>query len=144
MKLKYPKDDLDPKWIESPINKNVIGWTESFAKHLAEGKDYKALSSSQLRKFFGNLKRIQADIKNLKHETHRLKPKLAYAVGRDKKKDKHEKKYISQTEITTLYKEFSKVFDEVDLSEEGNFKNFVAFVESIVAYHKYYTNSPDE
>ncbi|HRT84898.1 MAG TPA: type III-A CRISPR-associated protein Csm2 [Bacteroidales bacterium] len=87
----------------------------------------KAMSTSQIRKFFGAIKRIQADFDNLKGEIILLEPKLAYAVGKDKKESK----------IDEFYKELSPLIKEIK-EDEKKFKNFVSIVEAIVAYHKVY------
>jgi len=87
----------------------------------------KAMSTSQIRKFFGAIKRIQADFDNLKGEIILLEPKLAYAVGKDNKKSK----------IEEFYKELSPLIKEIK-EDEKKFKNFVSIVEAIVAYHKVY------
>ena len=87
----------------------------------------KAMSTSQIRKFFGAIKRIQADFDNLKGEIILLEPKLAYAVGKDKKESK----------IDEFYKELSPLIKEIN-EDEKKFKNFVSIVEAIVAYHKVY------
>lgn len=87
----------------------------------------KAMSTSQIRKFFGAIKRIQADFDNLKGEIILLEPKLAYAVGKDKKESK----------IDEFYKELSPLIKEIK-EDEKKFKNFVSIVETIVAYHKVY------
>jgi len=86
-----------------------------------------AMSTSQIRKFFGAIKRIQADFDNLKGEIILLEPKLAYAVGKDKKESK----------IDEFYKELSPLIKEIK-EDEKKFKNFVSIVEAIVAYHKVY------
>ena len=84
-----------------------------------------AMSTSQIRRFFGAIKRIQADFKHLKGEIILLEPKLAYAVGRDEKKSK----------IDEFYKEVSPLIREIK-EDEKKFKNFVNIIEAIVAYHK--------
>lgn len=84
-----------------------------------------AMTTSQIRKFFGAIKRIQADFENLKGEIILLEPKLAYAVGRDLKKSK----------IDEFYKEISPLIREIN-EDEAKFKNFVSIIEAIVAYHK--------
>lgn len=84
-----------------------------------------AMSTSQIRRFFGAVKRIQADFDNLKGEIILLEPKLAYAVGRDENKSK----------IKKFYQEISPLLKAIN-EDEKKFKNFVSIVEAIVAYHK--------
>src|SRR5690625_3423045 len=77
-------ENLNPEWIQNGINDHAVEWSRRFAKHLApdDNRDRNALTTSQLRKFFGQLRRIEADYGKLSHEVPLLKPKLAYAVGR--------------------------------------------------------------
>ena len=96
--------------------------------YLAEKDDLNGLSSSQLRKFFGALKKIQADFDKLKGEIVLLDPKLAYAVGRDTGKTK--------TKIKVFYEEILRdLIRNID-EDKKRFKNFVDVFESIVAYHR--------
>ena len=86
-----------------------------------------ALSTSQIRKFFGEIKRIQADFENSKNEIVLLDPKIAYAVGRSKKD--------GNSKIDDFYKQVSPLLREIK-EDKKKFKNFVNVVEAIVAYHK--------
>ena len=81
------------------------------------------LTSNQLRKFFGEVKRQQMQGFN-KTDFIMLKPKLAYAVGRADKGSK----------IKDLYFVLSNAIDNV--SDEHSFRNFITIFEAIVAYHK--------
>ena len=57
----YPKP-LKFEWMQSEITDEAVEWTKSFGKYLTQFSDgLKALTTSQIRKFFGELKRIQAD-----------------------------------------------------------------------------------
>lgn len=89
------------------------------------------MTSSQLRKFFGAIKRIQADFDNLRGEIVLLEPKLAYAVGRDYDK----KNNRNQTKIKAFYDLMSPLIRAVN-EDKKRFKHFVDVSESIVAYHK--------
>ena len=129
------KEWLDNRshWIKSSegINKNVIEWAEDFGKELAGNSNNNKkvigkLTTSQLRKFFGQLKRIQAagfDTIN-KSELYMLKAQLAYAKGRDKEK----------TKIIYFAEILSSAIDYIE--DKEHFKNFVNIVEAIVAFHK--------
>lgn len=120
------------QWIKSSkgITKNVIEWAENFGKELAGDSNNQRkigkLTTSQLRKFFGQLKRIQAAgfDKNNKSELYMLKAQLAYAKGRDNKKTKIE--YFAEI--------LSSAIDHIE--DKEHFKNFVNIVEAIVAFHK--------
>ena len=86
-------------------------------------KHYQKLTTNQLRKFFGEVKRQQLQGYNASSFVM-LKPKLAYAVGRADKNNK----------IVDFYKVISKAMDHV--KNEAQFRNFVQVFEAIVAYHK--------
>lgn len=87
------------------------------------------LTSSQLRKFFGEVKRQQM-VGYKSSDFILLKPKLAYAVGR--RSDKNSK-------ICDFYEVLRDAIDIV--SNEKEFKNFIKIFEAIVAYHKVAENS---
>ncbi|MFW6275331.1 MAG: type III-A CRISPR-associated protein Csm2 [bacterium] len=129
----YPEDKMNKEWIQYEITSDTVDWTKSFGEFLQkdEGKFKQPLSAFQIRKFFGELKRIQADPVKYKADFPLLKAKLAYAAGRNKK-----------TKITEFYKELEKGINYVRLDNDSNAKNditnFVKIVESIVAFHKYF------
>lgn len=124
------------EWIQKPLTKEIIEHTNSISKKLAECDEIKrkgALTTSQLRKFFGQLKRIQADFENQKEEIPMLLPKLAYAVGRDKND-----RGINKTKIDEFYLEVEVGLKALDYNKRSEFDRFVAIIESIVAYHKFH------
>ncbi|MGN0186729.1 MAG: type III-A CRISPR-associated protein Csm2 [Paludibacteraceae bacterium] len=82
------------------------------------------LTTNQLRKFFGEVKRQQMSGYD-QTDFVLLKPKLAYAVGRAKQKD---------SKIKDFYLVISDAIDTV--KNEQHFKNFIKIFEAIVAYHK--------
>lgn len=86
------------------------------------------LTTSQLRKFFGEVKRQQMVGYN-NTDFILLKPKLAYAVGRSDKNSK----------IRDFYDVLAPAIDMV--SNEEEFRNFIKIFEAIVAYHKVAENS---
>jgi CRISPR type III-A-associated protein Csm2 len=138
-------------WISKEAGKTAmpIEWAIAFAKFLvAKGsKDIngnvvadftcyeKPLTTSQIRKFFGVVKKIQAEgyDKN-KVKLAMLEPQLAYAVGKDKKYDKEKQQIVSQTKILYFYEEISLAIRAIQQKE--HFQNFVNLLEAIVAYHK--------
>lgn len=139
--MEYPQDKLKPEWVKEPITEDIVNWCESFGKYLAKNKtknekDEKTgrittvdirdskMSTSQLRKFFGEVKRIEMQYNP--SDVAMLNPLLAYAVGRDEGK----------TKIKDFQVEISKAISEV--KNEEDFKNFVQIFEAIVAYHKCY------
>ena len=137
--------------IRNEISEETVKFAEKFGKHLAKnGKhtetrfnskkqiqesfpvEESKLTTSQLRKFFGEVKRQQ--MMGYKESSFvLLKPKLAYAVGRAKDGKKYYK-------IEDLYNVLSNAIDVVTSDETTDkqkaFKNFIAIFEAIVAYHK--------
>lgn len=143
--MAWKKNDLIP---ESEIKVKVTDDTVKFAKRFGAylGKNSKRkesdkfgreidvteakLTTSQLRKFFGEVKKQQM---NGFDETEfvLLKPKLAYAVARAKD---------PKAKINDFYHVISKAIDcvKADTTEESEkrFRNFIKVFEAIVAYHK--------
>lgn len=143
--------NLNKDWVINGIDSSAIKWAERFGHHLADKnirnnsgkkqqKEYKGkmedisvahLTTSQLRKFFGEVRRIQNDLRLQKGEhldiqdIHLLKPRLAYQVGREKDK---------QAKIKDFYEQMSIAIDAVN--SKTSFFNFIRLLEAIVAYHK--------
>jgi CRISPR-associated protein Csm2 len=115
-------------WITSKIDHSMVEWAQSLAEKLAGGDEKTKMTTSQLRKFFGNLKRIQGNFDMYKEEITLLKPKLAYSVGKDK-----------NTNISLFYKSIEPGLDIISKScTELEFHRFVSIIESIVAFHRYF------
>lgn len=120
------------EWITDKIDQDTVKWASEFGTQLAKnkadttGKELRdtKLTTSQLRKFFGEVKRQQAIGYN-STDFILLKPKLAYAVGRTKKTD---------SRMHDFYKTMSEAIDTVE--NKTHFKNFIKLFEAIVAYHK--------
>ncbi|NSW45387.1 MAG: type III-A CRISPR-associated protein Csm2 [Bacteroidales bacterium] len=128
------KNGWQNDWITSSygITKEAIKWAEDFGKYLAVDKNkIKKLTTSQLRKFFSHLKRMQAIgfDENNKTDLYMLKAQLAYANGRDKKEGGQNK-----TKICHFAEMLFEAIDQVQTKE--HFKNFANIVEAIVAFHK--------
>lgn len=148
---------VKPEWISNKIDQTTIDFAKAFGTYLAKDdsevkldKDGKPildkngipkknifgdkLTTSQLRRFFGEVKRQQIIGYN-ESSFVMLRPKLAYAVGRAKKSMKNEVKYCK-------IEDFYKIIDDaimivVNSNDTKNaFKNFIAIFEAIVAYHK--------
>ena len=128
------KDMISKQEIQEKVTDVTVQFAEKFGNYLAEKEDQaEPLTTSQLRKFFGEVKRQQMTGYD-DTEFVMLKPKLAYAVGRAKqngKKDKHQK-------IEDFYTVMADAIDKVEASTDKPkaFKNFITTFEAIVAYHK--------
>lgn len=125
-------------WIQNQegLPQSAIDWAKLFATSLATddvGRDsQKKMSTSQLRKFFGELKKIQAaGFTNSKTSFLMLKPQIAYAVGRD-----FNERHNPKTKIGSFYKAFGFLIDDQKVLQKDHFKNFVHLLEAVVAYHK--------
>lgn len=120
--------------IQDKVTDETVRFAEDFGKYLALKEDYAApLTTSQLRKFFGEVKRQQM-IGFHETEFAMLKAKLAYAVGRAKQNGRHG---IAQ-KIEDFYLVLTDAIDIVLRSADKPkaFKNFITAFEAIVAYHK--------
>lgn len=115
--------DLSPKKI---CDEN--GYADIFARN-----SKKDIKTTQLRKFFGAVRLIEHKESWDKIETgfYLLKPQIAAAKGRG---------LIPKD----FYNLMMALMRKVDVGSENdkmqNFQQFVIFFESIVAYHKYYTD----
>ena len=90
----------------------------------------RGLKTSQIRKIYGAVKKIQVSeafrqndptIDLIMNDLIMLKPKLAYAAARERA-------------VTDLKEALTQAIDKVDSLER--FKNFVDFFEATLAYHK--------
>ena len=127
---------IPPQEIQEKVTNATVTFAEEFGKYLGtddapytdnRGKRVfpkNHLTTSQLRKFFGEVKRQQM-VGYDETAFVLLKPKLAYAVGRAKEKD---------SKIKDFYMVMSKAIDLVH--SEAHFKNFIKVFEAIVAFHK--------
>ncbi len=132
MEVDIPSDlkDLNPQVL--------VKYSEDLGKRFARGNN--AITTSQLRNVFSDIKRIQLNWKGKKMSEEELvgklqllKPKLAYAAGKPSQRKKRDA-------IKKLKKELEKAIDSVVTSEDipKAADNFFALVEAIVAYHKFH------
>ena len=140
--------------IRNEITAETIEYAKRFGKHLAApliiekkrvdnktGKETTVketveiqLTSSQLRRFFGEVKRQQM-IGFVESSFVLLKPKLAYAVGRAKS-DNNKKYHKIEDLYNVLTEAIDVVVDKQTVDKELAFRNFISIFEAIVAYHK--------
>ncbi len=133
--MSWNKNDLIPKEeIQNKVTDVTVQFAERFGKYLAEEEyDSEALTTSQLRKFFGEVKRQQM-LGYSETEFTMLKPKLAYAVGRAKQNGKKNKAQKIEDFFIVIKDAIDKVLKSSDRAKA--FKNFITVFEAIVAYHK--------
>ena len=98
------------------------------AEKLGESLKSRGLKTSQIRKVYGAVKKIQVSEEFRQNDLIMLKPKLAYAAARNR----------AVTDLKdALTQAIDKVIDEVaEEKKEFKFKNFVDFFEATLAYHK--------
>ena len=127
-----PKEEIQVK-----VTAATVALAEEFGRYLAE-KDEQAkeepLTTTQLRRFFGEVKRQQMSNFN-EAEFVMLKPKLAYAVGRARQSGRKG----TYQKIEDFYKVLADGIDKVISSPDKALarRNFITIFEAIVAYHKY-------
>ena len=91
------------------------------AEKLGKSLENRGLKTSQIRKVYGAVKKIQVSEEFRQNDLIMLKPKLAYAAARNQA-------------VTDLKDALTQAIDKVDSREK--FKNFVDFFEATLAYHK--------
>lgn len=133
------KEKIKKTEITGSVTSETVNFAKSFGEYLGcegtddEGFTLKKLTTSQLRKFFGEVKRQQMMGYN-QSEFILLKPKLAYAVGRARKECKNNKTKKEKPKIEDFYEVIADAIDQV--KSPDHFKNFIKIFEAIVAYHK--------
>jgi CRISPR-associated protein Csm2 len=136
------KHPIDESWLTNKVTEDTVQYAEKLAQHLSEGsknEKIQALTTTQLRKFFGAVKQLQMNVELYGYQESELvmlKPKLAYAAGRC-----HKNNSSFQTfKIDDFREVIDKAIDIVNHSTDKDlaFKNFIQFFEAIVAYHKVY------
>lgn len=137
----YSNEDLDmePKrifenaaykaeWITNGADVQLPAFAESMGKYMAKND----LTNSKIRSIYGEIKRIQMrGFKDEEASFYLLKPKVAYALGREK-----DNKGLRLFKI---------VFDSCveAVSNQETFQNFCNLLEAILAYHKAYAKKRD-
>jgi len=124
---------FDKSWITGQLDKPAIEFAEKFGEYLCDLQADKrpgrmALTTSQIRNFFGEIKRIQGRGYDDERTAFLLiRPKLAYAEAR-----------ILAKNNKTRMSDFRSVVEQAHtaVSEAKHFKNFVDMLEAILAYHK--------
>ena len=134
--MSWNKNERIPKEeIQNKVTDVTVQFAEKFGKYLAlDDFDAEPLTTSQLRKFFGEVKRQQMMREFNETEFTMLKPKLAYAVGRAKQNGKKNKAQKIEDFYNVITDAIDKVLNSTDRPKA--FKNFITAFEAIVAYHK--------
>ena len=138
-----PLQEFNEEWITKGIDLKGVNYLENLGFFLCEKRSERdnypgrnAVTVSQIRNVFGEVKRIEANIdasENLddwKQDFLFLRPKIAYAAARVISKNRNSRINIFKD---VLEKAHHAVNDDKD-----NMKRFSKFFEAIVAYHKVY------
>lgn len=110
-------------WIEVGADQSL----PAFAEKLGEAMALNELTNSKIRSIYGEIKRIQiSSYEKEKSSFFLLRPKVAYAMGRDPK-----------NKGLNLFKQ---LFDKasVYVTDSKSYINFCNLIEAILAYHKAY------
>ena len=106
--------------------KDMVEFADKFA-----GEICGSVSTSQIRNIYGTVKKLE--MTGLNSKTYRqlllLKPKLAYAKGREKNR----KKQGAYSQLETI---IGQAIDAIDPNRAETFTRFCQFFEAILAYHK--------
>jgi len=148
--IKYWTEDLKPAWIQHQITSDTVDWARKFGSHLARKGDMskpdpqsrdkrakirKTLTTSQLRKFFGELKRIKAAGYGEGAENTDfilLEPLITYTAA--KADDSDAKIHDFKEQLVLGIKA---------VKGQEAFLRFVKIVEAVVAFHREMENSPE-
>lgn len=120
---KFRELTYDSAWIKIGATPRIVTYAEEAGKFMANNN----LTNSKIRSIYGEIKRIQmGEFEKEKSSFYLLKPKVAYALGRDKDNEG--------------LKLFKLVFDRCfsDVEDQKTYHNFCNLIEAILAYHKAY------
>lgn len=124
----FAKNKFLVSWIENGADEALPDDAEFMGKAMADNK----LTSSKIRSVYGEIKRIQmGEFAKEKSSFYLLRPKVAYAVGRDKE--------------NIGLQLFKLVFDKSAkcVKDEDTFLHFANFMEAVLAYHRAYVKKND-
>lgn len=110
-----------PKWITVGADADLANFANKMGHYMANNN----LTNSKIRSIYGEIKRIQmGGFNKEKTSFYLLKPKVAYALGRDSK--------------NLGLKLFKILFDKsADLvTDQRTFQNFCNLIEAVLAYHR--------
>lgn len=124
----FAKNKFLVSWIENGADEALPDYAEFIGKAMADNK----LTCSKIRSVYGEIKRIQmGEFAKEKASFYLLRPKVAYAVGRDKE--------------NIGLQLFKLVFDKSAkcVKDKDTFLHFANFMEAVLAYHRAYVKKND-
>jgi CRISPR-associated protein Csm2 len=120
------ENQFQEEWIKNGTDSEMIKYAEKAGEYMAKN----GLTNSKIRSIYGEMKRIQmVGIEKGKASFLLLRPKVAYALGREK----GNKKGLQLFKF--IFDEASKAV-EMASNESKAFNNFCNLFEAILAYHK--------
>lgn len=125
VKKEFDKLQFQEKWILNGADDKLPKFAEEAGKYMAKGN----LTSSKIRSIYGEIKRIQmGDYEKEKAAFYLLRPKVAYALGREEK--------FKRNGLIL----FQLIFEEAAslVSDKRTFNHFCELMEAILAYHRVY------
>lgn len=123
VKTEFNNAGYQREWITVGADSELVNFAEQLGKYMANNK----LTNSKIRSIYGEIKRIQmSGFDKEKSAFFLLKPKVAYALGRDNK--------------NLGLQMFKLLFDtsSIDVKDSKTYLNFCNLFEAILAYHKAY------
>ena len=118
--------------LEALNSEDLVDMANEMGKDLA-----RSLKINQIRRFLDALRKIEQEFfratgsgdekqrEKIKHNLSMLRPKLAYAVGRDRS-------------VRPLMTVLEPAIKEAAKDPDKNFEKLLRFMEAIIAYHRYY------
>ena len=128
--VKFKSLKFEVEWITKGATPAMVKAADEAGKYMAEN----GLTSSKIRAIYGEIKRIQ--MKGFEEEKtafYLIKPKVAYAVGREKQTNKNNMEGLLLFQLI-----FNQCFQYV--TNDATYKNFSNLMEAILAYHKAYVD----
>jgi CRISPR type III-A-associated protein Csm2 len=112
---------LNVKWIteKDAIDNKAVAWAERAGEYLKD----KNLTPSSLRRFFGEVRRIESDFARFSNDVPLLRARLAYDAGR---------KGGGVKAFSDLVKDGIIAINK----DPNRFNRFIKIIEAIVAFHK--------
>ena len=115
------RNSFDTNWIIEGADPKLPDFAEALGEYMAKNR----LTNSKIRSIYGEIKRIQmGKFEQEKASFFLLRPKVAYALGRD---DKNRGLQL-----------FKLIFDKAYplVHDQKTYQNFCNLIEAILAYHK--------
>lgn len=119
--------------IENESIENIVAAAENDARQFNKDR----LKTNQIRNFYSAVTKMRTEYEaqgsydSIKHDLNMLKPKLAYAAGRQRP--------VRANFYPKMTAAIQGIIDAEN--KEKAIQNFFAYMESVVAYHKFYGDS---